>query len=334
MIIKLFELDKIDLKDKNFFLLHGKNEGLKNEIISKLASKNENIEILKLDEKQILENHGLFYDEILSNSLFNNQKLIIINQATDKILKNLESIYNKKINGLILVINSDSLEKKSKLRSFFEKDKKLICIPFYPDTTQILSFLANKFFKEKKISMSQLNINLIINKCNGDRQFLESELSKIELFLYKKKNIETYELSKLINLIENHSISELVDGCLINNSKKVSLILNENSFNNEDCIIIIKTFLTKTKKILKLANNYAKNNDLEMTVLEAKPPIFWKEKEVVKLQIQRWKPDILKKLISNINEVELELKKNSQSSLSILMNFIFEKFLLKPNNCF
>jgi DNA polymerase III subunit delta len=325
MIVKEFEFNKININNYNLYLLHGKNEGLKKEIISKIVSKNESVEIQKLDERQILENQELFMDEILSSSLFSNKKLIIINQATDKILKNIESIYDKKINGLILIINSTVLEKKSKLRSFFEKEKELICVPFYPDTTQTLSFLANKFFREKKISISQSNINLIINKCNGDREFLENELSKIELFLYKKKNIETYELSKLINLIENHGVSELVDSCLINNSKKVSLILNENNFNNEDCIIIIRTFLTKTKKILKLANNYAKNNNLEMTVAEAKPPIFWKEKEAVKLQLQRWKPDILKKLISNINQVELELKKNSQSSLSILMNFIFEQ---------
>jgi len=116
---------------------------------------------------------------------------------------------------------------------------------------------------------------------------------------------------------------------LINNSKKVSVILNENNFNNEDCIIIIRTFLAKTKKILKLANNYAKNHNLEMTVAEAKPPIFWKEKEGVKLQLQKWKPDMLKKLILNINHVELEIKKNSQSSLSILMNFIFEQISSK-----
>ena len=177
--------------------------------------------------------------------------------------------------------------------------------------------------------MSQSNINLIINKCNGDREFLENELSKIELFLYKKKNIEPYELSKLINLIDNHSVSELVDSCLVNNSKKVSIILNENNFNNEECITIIRTFLAKTKKILKLANNYAKNNNLEITVSEAKPPIFWKEKDSVKLQLQKWKPDMLKKLISNINQVELELKKSSQSSLSILMNFIFEQISSK-----
>ena len=329
MIIKEFQFDKINLNTHNFYLLYGKNEGLKKKIISKIASKNENIEIQKLDEKQILENEELFINEIFSSSLFSNKKIIIINQATDKILNNIESIYYKKINGLIIIIKSDNLEKKSKLRSFFEKQKELICVPFYPDTIQTLSLLANKFFREKKISMSQSNINLIINKCNGDREFLENELSKIELFLYKKKNIEPYELSKLINLIENHSISELVDSCLINNSKKVSIILNENNFNNEECITIIRTFLAKTKKILKLANNYAKNNNLEMTVSEAKPPIFWKEKDTVKLQLQKWKPDMLKKLILNINHVELEIKKNSQSSLSILMNFIFEQISSK-----
>ena len=329
MIVKAFELSKININNYNLYLLHGKNEGLKKAIISKITSIYESIEIQKFDEKQILENQELFMDEILSSSLFNTEKLVIINQTTDKILKNIEYIYNKKINGLILIINSDFLEKKSKLRNFFEKEKELISVPFYPDTTQTLSFLANKFFKEKKISISQSNINLIINKCNGDREFLENELSKIEFILYNKKSIETHELSKLINLIENHSISDLLDNCLINNARKVLIILNENNFNNEDCIIIIKTFLAKTKKILKLANNYAKNNNLEMTISESKPPIFWKEKDAVKQQLQKWKPDMLKKLIANINQVELQLKKNSQSSLSILMNFIFEQISLK-----
>ena len=329
MIVKAFELSKININNYNLYLLHGKNEGLKKATISKITSSYENIEIQKFDEKQILENQELFMDEILSSSLFYAEKLVIINQTTDKILKNIEYIYNKKINGLILIINSDFLEKKSKLRNFFEKEKELISVPFYPDTTQTLSFLANKFFKEKKISISQSNINLIINKCNGDREFLENELSKIEFFLYNKKSIETHELSKLINLIENHSISDLLDNCLINNARKVLIILNENNFNNEDCIIIIKTFLAKTKKILKLANNYVKNNNLEMTISESKPPIFWKEKDAVKQQLQKWKPDMLKKLIANINQVELELKKNSQSSLSILMNFIFEQISIK-----
>jgi len=329
MIVKEFEFNKININKYNLYLLYGKNEGSKKEIISKITSKNKNIEIQKLDERQVLENQELFLEELLSSSLFNNEKLIIINRATDKILKNIETIYEKKISGLVLIINSDILEKKSKLRNFFEKEKELVCIPFYPDTTQTLSLMANKFFREKKIPMSQSNINLIINKCNGDREFLENELIKIELFLFRKKNLDTNELTKLINLIENHGISELIDSCLINNSKKVSLILNENNFNNEDCVTIIRTFLAKAKKILKLANNYSKNNNLEITLSESKPPIFWKEKDVVKLQLLRWKPEMIKKLITNIYDVELEIKKNSSSSLNILMNFIFNQISSK-----
>jgi len=329
MILKNYEIEKINLVNNKLILFYGKNEGLKKEIISKVTSKKKNIEIQKFDENEILKNQELFIEEMLSGSLFNNEKLVIINQATDKILKTIESIYVKKIDGTIFIINSDNLEKKSKLRNFFEKEKELICIPFYPDTIQILTVLAKNFFREKKISISQSNINLIINKCNGDREYLKNELHKIELFLYNKKNIETNELSKLINLIENHSISELIDSCLMKNPKKVSLILNENNFNNEDCIVIIRTFLAKAKKILKLANNYLKNSNLDKTISEAKPPIFWKEKDTVKLQLQNWKPDMLKKLISNINDIETDLKKNSQSSLSILMNFIFEKISTK-----
>jgi len=136
-------------------------------------------------------------------------------------------------------------------------------------------------------------------------------------------------LSKLINLSENHSILDLIDNCFVNNSRKVTHILNENNFNSDECIIIIRAYLAKAKKILKLALNYAKNKNLEITILEAKPPIFWKEKDMVKSQIQKWSPDKLKKLISNINNIELELKKNSQSSLSILINFIFEQISSK-----
>ena len=325
MIIKTDSIDKIDFIEHRFFLIYGKNNGLKEEIISKIITKNSKKKIYRYDEAQIFEESKNFYENILNESLFNEKKLIIINKSTDKLLEIILEIYSKKNIDSSFVINSEILSKSSKIRNFFEKDKSNFILPVYPDTVQSLSIIANKFFKEKKIAMSQLNVNLIINKCNSDREFLKKELSKIELFLYNKKNIDTHELSKLINLTENHEISELVNSCLSYNSKKTSFILNENSFNNEDCILIIRTFLAKTKKILKLADNYAKNNNLEMTIAEAKPPIFWKEKDLVKLQLLKWKPSTLKRLIFNINQLELEIKKNSQSSLNILTNFIFDQ---------
>ena len=326
MIVKNYEIKKLNLNDYQFFLLYGKNEGLKNEILSELVLKNNsNKETKKIDEKLILENKDEFLNDILSGSLFTNGKIIIIKHVSDKILNIVEDILEKNLNEIILILDTETLEKKSKLRNFFEKDKNLICVPVYPDNDQVLSNFTQTFFLEKKIPIAQSNINFIVSKCHGDREYLKNELNKIELFMNKKKNISTEELIKLTNLIENHSISDLIDSCLIQNNRKIMHILNENNFSNDDSMIILRTFLTKTKKILKLANNYFQNNDIDKTISQAKPPIFWKEKEIVKMQLKKWKPFMLKKLVVTINKIELEIKKNPQASLYILMNLIWDQ---------
>ena len=178
MILKSHEISKINLKKNNLVLFYGKNEGLKIEEISKIISTNLDKDILNYEEKEILENQNNFIENILSKSLFEKEKIIIIKRATDKILKIIDDIITKNLEDLTIIINADILEKKSKLRSFFEKDKKLICVPFYPDNEQTLSKLAYNFLRDKKISISSSNINLIVNKCSGDRETLINELQK------------------------------------------------------------------------------------------------------------------------------------------------------------
>ena len=219
-------------------------------------------------------------------------------------------------------MNSDNLEKKSKLRSLFEKDKNLVCVPFYPDNDQTLSKLAYKFLSNKKISLSPSNINLIVNKCSGDREALTNELQKIEYFGKNGKKINSETISKLINLNENHSISELIDNCLAQNKKKIISILNENNFSNEDCIMIIRSFIIKAKKLLVLSKTYETNKNIDLTISSAKPPIFWKEKEITKQQIKKWKPKNIKNLIYALSETELKIKKNINNSINLITDFI------------
>ena len=224
------------------------------------------------------------------------------------------------------------LEKKSKLRKLFEKEKNLACIATYPDTNEILSGLAIAFFKKIKISISQQNINLIVDKCGGDRLNLENELEKIKTYLKEKKSISSEEISKLINLSENHTFYELIDNCLAKNTNKTINILNENNFSNEDCIIILRTFLLKAKKILNLSLEYEKNKDINQTINSAKPPIFWKEKDIVKSQLNKWKPEKIKELIYLINDIELQIKKNYNNSIMLVTDFILSQGNLEINN--
>ena len=323
MILKSYELKKSNLNLQKFFLFYGKNEGLKNEILDILV-KDKN-KISSYEEKEILDNENSFIENILSKSLFETEKFIIIKRATDKILKIIENLEEKNLEDTTIILNSESLEKKSKLRSFFEKNKTLVCVPFYPDNDQTLSKLAYNFLKEKKISISSSNINLIINKCSGDRETLINELKKVELFSKNGKQINSDNISKLINLSENHSISELVDNCLAQNKKKIISILNENNFSNEDCIMIVRSFLIKAKKLLILSKTFEANKNIDLTMSSAKPPIFWKEKEITKQQIYKWKPKNIKKLIYTLGETELQIKKNINNSINLITDFILNQ---------
>ena len=303
-------------------MFYGDNEGFKNEKINFILETT-NYKKYSYNEKEVLNNIENFSNSLLTKSFFDNEKIIIIKNATDKILNLLKDIIKRKIDEIIIIFDADILDKKSKLRNFFEKEKSLVCTPFYPDDFKSLNFIAQNFFKEKKIKISQETVNLIIERSNGSRQHLKNELEKIDLYALNKKEIEFSEIIKLTNLGKNYNISELVETCLVKNQKKVSKIINENNFSNEDTIIIIRTFLLKTKRLLHLSQDIKSNPNLELVISQYKPPIFWKEKEIVKQQLKMWSEKNLRKLINEINNTELLIKKNVNISLNILLNFIF-----------
>ena len=325
MIIKHYEL-KNNLKEKNnFFLLYGQNSGLIEEVIDKdlkpIFSKN----IFKYDESEILSDISGFKEGLFNKSFFENDKLIIINRVSDKILDIIKEICDKKDEGLKIILKSGNLEKKSKLRNFFEKSKNLIIIPFYEDTHQSLLFLAQNFFKENKIKISTQNINYIIENSKGNRINLKNELEKIKNFSQKKLSIEFNEIIKLTNLAENYNISELTDQCLARNKKKTLNILNENNPSPEDNILILKNFLYKLKRLKKLKLELENKKNTDAVISSYKPPIFWKDKDIIKQQLKIWSLPQIKSLINKTNNMELLIKKNFQASNQIVNNFILEK---------
>ena len=323
MILKFFELKKINLNINKIILFYGKNEGLKKQEINNLIKGKK--EVFYYEEKEILENKNNFTQSIFTKSLFEDEKIIIIKRATDKIFSLIEGISLSNLDDILIIIDSDNLEKKSKLRSFFEKSNSNICTAFYPDNEKTLNELTYDFLKKKNISISPSNINLIISRCNNDRNYLFNELNKIEFFSKGKKKLDSENIIKITNLVENHSISDLIDQCLARNKKKTIWILNENNFSNEDCVMIARIFLNKLKRNLILRENFEKTKNIELTISSAKPPIFWKDKEIVKQQIYNWNTKNIKKLIYKLNKLEHLIKKNFYNSINIISDFILEQ---------
>ena len=323
MIIKHFEINKIKFDKHNIFLVYGENEGLKKEIIQTLKKKiSGNFE--NYDEGQIVSNNELFYEKLFNKSLFEKENNIIVNRCSEKIYDVVEKIMDKNISDTKIILNSNILEKRSKLRNLFEREKELIIVPTYKDNSTTLTEIAKKFFYNYKISISQETINLLISRCNGDRGHLRSELDKILIYMIDKKNINLEEIYKLTNLAENFNISELVDTSLCKNPKKTCEILNESNYKSEDGILILRTFLQKAKRLLSLYEGQNGNISFDSLINDYTPPIFWKDKPIVKKQLENWSKSKIKDLIANINKTEIFLKKNSSISLMLVFNFIYE----------
>ena len=323
MIIKTFEIDKKKYDKQNFFLVYGENEGLKNEIIQTIK-KNLNGVVENFDETQINNDKQTFYEKIFNRSLFEKEKIIIINRCSEKIYEVIENIVEGKISDIKIILNASVLEKKSKLRNMFEKRSELVIVPTYKDTSITLLEIAKKFFYNYKISISQETINLLVNRCNGNRGHLKSELDKILVYMNDKKSVNLEEIYKLTNLSENYAINELVDTSLSKNAQRTSEIINESNYKSEEAIIILRTFLQKAKRLLNLYETHDGDLNYDNLVNNCVPPIFWKDKPIIKKQLEIWSKLKIKNLIMKINKTEIYIKKNSSISLMLVFNFIYE----------
>ena len=322
MIIKYFEIDKTDLNKFNFYLFYGKNDGLQNEIIKKSFINNFQGNINRYDEKEFIENYNIIATEVLTKSLFESEKIIIISRTSDKILKLIQDIFERDIKDIKFILKSGILEKKSKLRNFFEKNENLVIVPFYEDDVNSLSTIALNFIRKNNIKMSRESLNLIVNRANGNRENLKNDLEKIFNFSITNKNIDTEDIIKLTNLSENYGINELADSYLEKNIKSTSKILNENIFSEQDCVLIIRTILSKSKRLMNIIEIYNETKDLDKAIMSAKPPVFWKDKISVKKQAKTWVLSELKNKIYKINDIESLIKINSRNSINLISDFM------------
>ena len=322
MIFKNYELNKKNFEKINLYLLYGKNEGFQNEVVEKYFLNNFDGKINKYEENEFINLSDVIIGELLNRSLFDEKKIIIISRVTDKILKYVEEIAEKKLEDIKIIFKSGILEKKSKLRNFFEKNKSLITIPFYEDDTRILTELIYAFLSKNKIKLSRESVNLLVERASGDRKNLKIELDKIYNYSITNQKIDYSTVAKLTNLSENYNVNNLVDSYLAKNKKTLFKIINENYYSDEDCILILRTILNKSKRLLNIIDKYNDSKNLDSVISKIKPPVFWKDKENVKKQVNSWKSNELKNKIYEINEIETLIKSNSKNSLRVLSDFI------------
>ncbi len=319
MIVKsyIFENDLNKFNEFKSFLFHGVNLGLKLELKKKVKANNKKDLILSLNQNDLLENDILF-NEINTSSLFQERKIVFIENCNDKILPDLQNVIDKLDKNKIIIF-SDSLDKKSKLRNFFEKEKNIACIACYEDNEITLKKIINNKLKGFN-GLDNHNINMILNCTGFDRVKLNNELDKI-LACFTDKLLDPNKLEALLNIKTNEDFNLLKDEAILGNKIKTNKLLSDTILEPEKNILylnIINQRLNKIKEILEKTNT----SNLENTINNLKPPIFWKDKPVILSQAKKWNTKKINYFLNKTYKTELEFKSNNNIDKSLLLKKI------------
>ena len=329
MIIKSYEIkkNKSNILKSNLFLLYGENLGLKkdikNFISNELKQKNNDLEILSLYESEVINNRDTFFNSVYSGSLFSKKKIITINETTDKIIDIIKYVHEKISEDIYLIFISNILDKKSKIRTLFEKEKDLTCIPCYLDNEKDLTTIAQLELKKNNITLSRESINLLIEKSNADRNNLRNEIEKIIAYSHNKEKIEVDEIKTLINFSGDYKSDIFVNECLCGNITQYKKIISEFYINTINQILLLRILSNKIHRLLNIKKETDKSYNLDAQLNACKPPIFWKEKPIVKKQLALWKLKDLKEIIADINKTEILCKKKSSHICKYFFKFLY-----------
>ena len=319
MIIKSYiaEQNPQALNDHNFIIFYGENDGIKDFFKTELKKINNGAEIINLFQEEIIKNNNLLFDNIQNSSLFNSKKIFLIHEATDKIYDDVIKCIEKNKDNNKIYIFSNLLDKKSKLRNFFEKDKKVGVIACYEDNERTLFNFVNNKLKGFTGTTPDI-INLIIKNSNNNRSIIISELLKIKQF-FENKKINKLELEQLLNIKSDKDFSKIRDACLIGDKQNVNKLISELEFLPEDIFYYINLMNIRLSKLLEIiVINNTLNNHSE-AIDSAKPKVFWKDKPIYLQQLKKWNQKNIQNILNKMNEIETLMKTNSQIRNDVLI---------------
>lgn len=319
MILKSYIIEKdLNILDKyQAVLMYGENEGIKDDVRNKLKTKNKNSEIINFFESEIIKNKNILYESINNRSLFSEKKIIFIQFATDKILNEIiESLEKESLDTKIVII-ADNLDRKSKLRTLFEKEKKLAVFACYQDNDRSLIDYINKELAGYKGVTGEL-VNMILSNSGSNRKIIQNELLKIKNF-FLERIIKKDQLLEILNIKNDTGFDEIRDNALIGRKNKINKLLSEINILNEESFFYINNLNYRVLKLIEIKKMNEEFNSYEKTLEKIKPPIFWKDKSIYLEQLKKWNLEKLNRAADKIGETEVLIRKNSHIKKDVII---------------
>ena len=315
MIFKSYLLEEnLNSLKNNISLFYGENLGLIDLFKYKIKLKYKKNELLKFNQQEILNDENKFFNELNNISLFQEKKIFFIQNVNDQILKILDEIVTNNNDNKIYLF-SGILEKKSKLRIFFEQEESTNIIPCYQDNDLGIKKIIQTSLKNYS-NLTPNIVNIILENCGCDRIKLYNEINKIKSYFVEKR-INYEDLLKLLNNKEDSDFNLIKDSALNGEINKTSNLLNSFIIESEKLVFYLSAINYRLEKLKDISEN--KLNNIEQAISNMRPPIFWKDKPVLIKQAKIWNKNKLISAVSKSYTAELKIKSNSDIDKKIIL---------------
>ena len=303
------------IKDYPFILLYGENRGLTNflkQSFKKICDK----EVINFFQDELIKNEGLLIEEMDNSSLFGKDKLIIIHEASDKIFEQIKNNFKTNTDNTVLII-SDVLDRKSKLRDFFSKGENCALIACYNDSERTLvSFIKSELADFR--NLDQQTINTIIVNSNSNRLIAKNELEKIKT-CFPDKILDLNKVNNLLNYKEAESFEKARDAALSGEKEKLNIEISSANFMNDNILLYFNLLSSRMLRLLEAKKINEENKNIEFVLQQLKPKLFWKEKNAFLDQLNKWSLKKLNIALQKLNEFDKEIKKNFNQNNDIML---------------
>ena len=311
------------------FLFYGENQGLKQEFKEKLKKQNKTKEILNLFQDEIIKNKNILVNEIKNKSLFNEKKIIFINQVNDKILDTLDEIVES-IQEERVFLFADILDKKSKLRNYFEKSKSCGISPCYQDNEITIKKIISRRLKDFQGVTSQI-INFITQNTGLDRNKVNNEIDKI-ISCFSDKKVDFNKIDSLLNNRTNDDFNLLKDEALKGNKINTNRLLADTVFEIENNIYYLNSINQRINRLNEIQNMKQENLNVDSIISNLKPPVFWKDKAMLLEQSKKWNKNKIQKALKKTYNTEIEMKSNSSIRKDLLIKNLIIDLCVTANS--
>src|SRR5439155_24554087 len=219
--------------------------------------------------------------------LMGGRRIVRVREAGDALAAIFARFLAEPVGGDTLVVaEAGDLTARSALRRAFDDAPGAAAIGCYPDSARDLAQVIRDAFAAHRVGASRDATDFLVQHLGEDRLLTRAELEKLTLYAGDGGHIELDEARAVISDSAALSLDDALLAAAEGDAAALDRALSRVFQEGESPVTVIRALLRHLQRLHLLAARIAGGGSVEDAIRSARPPIFFKEQDSYRRQLQ------------------------------------------------